>query len=233
MDEFCATTSWHRVHARRPSSPLEKKAGMVLPLTARRAKAPGIRLVTGRMRSSRPGRPHSMPVVPTRHRARSSSSWALTRSATGMATSPESINVQLLRWCEQQRQLIARSHSRYTEDGAMVARRIWNIVSQSVACGLRDRVGDFDMSNRVRQPPRLPANLEAPHGELVSHARIGANAVNNCGPGRPVHTSHGRSGHWRKRRQSRRQDGRETVELAAIQRELQPLAAHLLRPPKS
>jgi len=141
----------------------------------------------------------------------------------------EFINWELFRWCEQENLTFTRSRSGNKNDGAHVEQKNWHIVRQTVGYHRYDTPTELALLNQIWELQRLLTNHFAPQQKLVSKTRIGAKAVKTYDrPATPYTRVLADEGTVRKAVKTSLKTENKPLNPAAIQRQIQALAAELL-----
>jgi hypothetical protein len=141
----------------------------------------------------------------------------------------EFINWELFRWCQAENLTFTRSRSGNKNDGSHVEQKNWHIVRQSVGYHRYDTPAELDLLNRIWELQRLMTNHFAPQQKLVSKTRIGAKTTKKYDlPAAPYTRVLADTGIVRKAVKTRLAKENQPLNPAAIQRQIQALAADLL-----
>jgi len=141
----------------------------------------------------------------------------------------EFINWELFRWCQAENLTFNRSRSGNKNDGSHVEQKNWHIVRQSVGYHRYDTPAELDLLNRIWELQRLMTNHFAPQQKLVSKTRIGAKTTKKYDlPAAPYTRVLADTGIVRKAVKTRLAKENQPLNPAAIQRQIQALAADLL-----
>ncbi len=141
----------------------------------------------------------------------------------------EFINWELLRWCEKENLTFTRSRSGNKNDGAHVEQKNWHIVRQTVGYHRYDTAGELDLLNRIWELQRLLTNHFGPQQKLVSKTRIGAKMIKKYDlPATPFQRVLADGGTVAKTVKANLKTENKPLNPAAIQRQIQALAAELL-----
>lgn len=141
----------------------------------------------------------------------------------------EFINWELFRWCEQEKLTFTRSRSGNKNDGAHVEQKNWHIVRQTVGYHRYDTTAELDLLNRIWESQRLLTNHFGPQQKLVSKTRIGAKTIKKYDtPATPYVRVLADEGTVAKAVKTRLKKDNKPLNPAAIQRQIQALAAELL-----
>ena len=141
----------------------------------------------------------------------------------------EFINWGLFRWCEQEKLTFTRSRSGNKNDGAHVEQKNWHIVRQTVGYHRYDTPGELELLNRIWELQRLLTNHFGPQQKLVAKERNGAKTTKKYDrPATPYQRILADKGTVRKTVKTRLDRENQPLNPAAIQRQIQALAAELL-----
>ncbi|WP_219816434.1 transposase family protein [Arthrobacter sp. 4R501] len=141
----------------------------------------------------------------------------------------EFINWGLFHWCEQEQLTFTRSRSGNKNDGAHVEQKNWHIVRQTVGYHRYDTPGELDLLNRIWELQRLLTNHFGPQQKLVFKERNGAKTTKKYDlPATPYHRILADKGTVRQTVKTRLTRENQPLNPAAIQRQIQALAAELL-----
>ena len=141
----------------------------------------------------------------------------------------EFINWELLTWCEQENLTFTRSRSGNKNDGAHVEQKNWHIVRQTVGYHRYDTPGELELLNRIWELQRLLTNHFGPQQKLVSKERNGAKTIKKYDlPATPYQRILSDKGTVRATVKTRLRRENQPLNPAAIQRQIQALAAELL-----
>jgi hypothetical protein len=141
----------------------------------------------------------------------------------------EFINWGLFRWCEQEKLTFTRSRSGNKNDGAHVEQKNWHIVRQTVGYHRYDTPGELELLNRIWELQRLLTNHFGPQQKLVSKERNGAKTIKKYDlPATPYQRILSDKGTVRATVKTRLRRENQPLNPAAIQRQIQALAAELL-----
>ena len=141
----------------------------------------------------------------------------------------EFINWELFRWCEAENLTFTRSRSGNKNDGAHVEQKNWHIVRQTVGYHRYDTTAELDLLNQIWALQRLLTNHFGPQQKLISKERNGAKVTKKYDkPATPFQRVLADRGTVPKRVKTILKAENEPLNPAAIQRQIQALAAELL-----
>jgi hypothetical protein len=141
----------------------------------------------------------------------------------------EFINWELFRWCETENLTFTRSRSGNKNDGAHVEQKNWHIVRQTVGYHRYDTPAELGLLNRIWALQRLLTNHFGPQQKLVSKTRIGAKTIKKYDlPATPYTRALADRGTVTRTVKTRLTKENKPLNPAAIQRQIQALAAELL-----
>jgi len=140
----------------------------------------------------------------------------------------EFINNHLLRWCEAGKITFTRGRPGNKNDGAHVEQKNWAIVRQVVGYHRYDTAAELELLNRIWMVQSQLTNFFYPQQKLVSKQRVGAKVIRKHDAAATPHQRARARRDVSKKTRTTLDKQFETINPAALQRQVQALTAELL-----
>lgn len=140
----------------------------------------------------------------------------------------EFINHHLLRWCTAEEITFTRSRSGNKNDGAHVEQKNWTQVRQIVGYHRYDTTAELELLNRIWTRQTDLTNFFYPQQKLISKERLGAKVIKKYDTAQTPYQRTKGEVSVSKKVKTALTSRYETINPAAVQREIQALTSQLL-----